>query len=245
MSNPVECFDRIFDHDFLTIMASRWPIWAVLDRINTKRLVLRATGDFSLPASLKLVPKHAGLGGLVYEDKADTSEGRNVEDCEIADHPTIDWNDFRARTRLGITEAIAALTSNRADFRENMDISMEHAGGNTWKSASRTNLDGQPVMHWTNLCTYGVAVSAGWRAFGALLSENDVFRGTERMFQQLENTVMRTIDRLIESKWRVFGLLHIISIVKRYRLDLPAPVIPEVDQTILKKIGTDGRFPLK
>ena len=53
-----------------------------------------------------------------------------------------------------------------------------------------------------------------------------MYRITERGFQQLEkmwDPAMRS--RLLRGRWRLFGLAHLLGVLKRHRLDLPTEAL--------------------
>jgi hypothetical protein len=83
-------------------------------------------------------------------------------------------------------------------------------------------LDGAPVAAWARECEFGILVAHAFRTLTILLSEADIYRITERGFQAVEKMWdVNNRNRLLRSRWRVFGLAHMLGVLKKHRLDLP------------------------
>lgn len=101
LGSPIECFYRVTEPDFKTVMASRWPIYGILDRINQKRL--KSSGEAKEEGPM--LTYWGPVLGLEVEGEAgkETVSG-NANDCEVPDHPTIDWTEFRMWTKIAVRE---------------------------------------------------------------------------------------------------------------------------------------------
>ncbi|CAD7944665.1 unnamed protein product [Amoebophrya sp. A120] len=217
------------------VMASRWPVFAFLDHaqaafLKREKLLERP----AQPASSLPRNQDSSGGPALSGEEMSTIEGI-PEDCSVSPHPSLEWVRFRRHTYQAVTEAILQLSGHPLlppvdvpleKLERSLDEAMDFGSGIVWKSASNTQLDGEPVSYWTNLCIFGVAAATSLRAFGMLLNENDVFRGVERIWQQQAKFFTpEMVNVLLHSRWRWFGLQHAISLLKRVRLDLPRPVL--------------------
>ncbi|CAD7952294.1 unnamed protein product, partial [Amoebophrya sp. A25] len=217
-----DCLQLVSGIEYLQIMASRWPVFALLDReqalsLNKERLHEKPQQHQSESSELAA----SSTSGVI-----------NIpEDCEEIAHPSLVWHPFRRHTYRAVSEAILQLSGEPILPEYNpdgtpkpvvrsLDEAMDFGSGIVWKSASNTMLDGAPVSYWTNLCWFGVAAASALRAFGMLLNENDVFRGVERIFQtQARLLAPDMVFLVLHSRWRLFGLQHALSLLKRARLD--------------------------
>eukprot|EP00392_Amoebophrya_sp_AT5.2_P003353 g3358.t1 len=106
-------------------------------------------------------------------------------------------------------------------------ISLEGAGssgdGSSSPSSSALSVHvGQEV----NRCEFGVLSANALRMFAMLLSDGDVYRMLERGFQTIEQIWNRK-HQLLYSRWRLFGLVHVLSELKKQKLDLPEQALTE------------------
>ncbi|CAD7947498.1 unnamed protein product [Amoebophrya sp. A25] len=196
-----ECFYHI-PVDFYLLMSSRWPILKLLDAEQQK----------------------IWDSGVLEEN--------NGDDCILSAHPAIEWNQFRGALAEGVGEAHRWLVEdNKKEPRANLGWAISFADGVIFKSHSDAVLDsGLSVAEAVGHCQFGVVSAHALRMFAILLADGDVYRMLERGFQQVE-TIWNRKHQILYSRWRLFGIVHILNELKKQKLDLPeAALTDDLDQ---------------
>ncbi|CAD7975559.1 unnamed protein product, partial [Amoebophrya sp. A120] len=207
MDSVRDCFYHI-PTDFYLLMSSQWPVLKLLD-IEQQKIwdsVDSATGK---PTFL---------------------EDDNADDCILSPDPNvIEWNEFRGALATGVTEANEWLLEKKTKTdRTSLGWAISHADGVIFKSQSSVehSATSSTISDVINQCPFGVIAANALRMFAILLSDGDVYRMLERGFQQIEQIWNRK-HQLLYSRWRLFGIVHLLNEMKKQKLDLPEAALTD------------------
>ena len=159
---------HLISSDFFLLVSSRWPILALLDMEQQR---IWDSGEL---------------------------QNHNPDDCIVAAHPTLDWNEFRGALDKAVPEAYDWVLQERKDAeRANLEYAVRHGEGIVVRGAngitaeqkgapSETVDTGELVSVLLQQCEFGMVASQALKLFAILLSQSDTHRVLERGFQTLE-----------------------------------------------------------
>jgi len=154
------------------------------------------------------------LADLLAAIQAQTAE--DLRSCDDLPHPSINWGEFRYHATefaRDVPPWLSGLSENDT-VPESFNIALGHAQGIVWKGSSGAIAHGRTIMEWTSDCELGLLTASAIRAAGVVLSDGDVYRIAQRAIEGLQ-FVFRHVESLLRSPWPLFGLMHVLSLLKK------------------------------